>query len=196
MNKTFAATAILGILLSTSCVLALGITAGTVRILVDVGETGSSSFGLLNKGNETITVGISVDGDAAQFIKVPASADLPPMQLVYVTVEATVPSAYDGSLGGTIEGAIYAVQQGEPGQVQINVQARKTVQVLIPKYGGSLPETAQPSSQSEESNAITGMASMPSISPLLLIPVGVGIVVVAAYFVLTRFDISIKKKRR
>jgi hypothetical protein len=200
MKKIFAATLVLVVLLSASDVLALGITAGTVRILVDVGGTSGSTFGLVNNGNETITVAIRAEGDAAQFIEVPESLELQPQELTYVTVKVTIPSTYDGYLGGNITGYIYAVQEGEPGQVQINVQAKKAVQLLIPQYGGRLPETleSQSSSQSvsEESNIATGMMTMPTLNPILLVPIGLGILAVIAYFVFSRFDISIKSKRR
>src|SRR3990172_2232280 len=157
IRKIFAATMI-AFLLSVSSAFALGLTAGPVRIAVDVGASNSSSFGLLNNGNETITVAIRAEGAAAEFLAFPTSVELVPKKLTYVDVTATIPADYDGSLGGNITGFMYALQEGSPGQVQINVQARKVVQVLVPQYGGKIPEKTTAQTEAvEEASPTTGL---------------------------------------
>lgn len=197
MKKIFVITAIL-FLLTIGSVFALSMTAGTVRILVDVGSSNSSSFGFINDGNETITLKIRAEGDAAQFIEIPKTLDLVPNKFTDLIVKATIPSTYDGSLGGNITGTIFAVQEGTPGQVQINIQASKAVQILIPQYGGKLPEiktqTVTTETTSEKENSITGFASLLGTNSLLLILI-FAVVLILAFIVLTkRFEISIKPK--
>ena len=183
-----------------SSVFALGMTAGPVRILVDVGSSNSSSYGLINNGNETITVNLRVEGDAAQFIQIPATLDLIPSKLTAVDVKATIPSTYDGSLGGNVTGTIFAVQEGSPGQVQINIQASKTVQVLIPQYGGELTELksqtqAANTQTAVEKTSVTGFSALLSQNSLLLIVTSVVVIIFLVFVVFTkRFEISIKQK--
>lgn len=184
-------------LFTTSYAYALGMTAGPVRIVADVGSSGSSSFGLLNNGNETFTVQITADGDAAQFIEFPTTLELVPGKMTYVDVKATIPTTYDGSLGGNITGFIYATQAGAPGQVQINVQAKKTVQIFVPSFGGELPQT-QPQAESTQVNnpsMITGFSTMVySNSWIIAIIVVAVIAIIFVFIFLRRFDISINKK--
>jgi len=200
MKKTFitAAFAAAVFLLSVSFAYALGMTAGTVRILVDVGSSSNSSFGLVNSGNETITVTIRAEGDAAQFLEIPTKLELAPQKLTYVNIIATIPSTYDGSLGGNITGSVYAVQEGAPGQVQVNVQAQKAVQILIPKYGGHLPEAkTQTESSVEQWSILTGLTALPASNPILLISIAGGALALVVFVIfIRRFDISIKSKRR
>jgi hypothetical protein len=198
MKKIFVSMTIV-FLLIVSSVFALGMTAGTVRILVDVGSTSSSSFGLVNKENDTIIVKLRVEGDAAQFLEIPTTLELVPNKVTYVDVKANIPSNYDGSLGGTINGSIYAVQEGESGQVQINVQAKKAIQILISEYGGRLPEkTSESQVPAKEENLLitTGLASLVSFTtPLIIIVIVVVVLIVSIFVVLRRFEISIKPKR-
>jgi len=199
-TKKLIATSVIVFLISVSSVLALGLTAGTVRILVDVGSTNSSRFGLINNGNETITVKLRAEGDAAQFLTFPTSLELVPKKLTYVDVTATIPSTYDGSLGGNITGNVFALQEGSPGQVQINVQARKAVQILVPQYGGKLPEVKSEAQTAEvqatEESSLTGFSALLSQNSLLLISIGAGVLIFLAFVVFSRFEISLKKKRR
>ena len=98
MKKSIIAIVFLLSLISVNSVLGLGLTAGTVRIVVDVGSSNSSRFGLLNNENETVTVSLRVEGDVAEFIEIPEELELVPKKLTYVDVTATIPEDYDGSL--------------------------------------------------------------------------------------------------
>src|SRR3989338_289170 len=69
MKKSIIAIVFLLSLISVNSVLGLGLTAGTVRIVVDVGSSNSSRFGLLNSGNETVIVKLRAEGEAAQFLE-------------------------------------------------------------------------------------------------------------------------------
>jgi hypothetical protein len=187
------------VLIFASQALAFSMTAGPVMIVADVGGTNTSSFGLLNSGNATITMNIRAEGDAAQFIQVPSTLDLIPNKLTYVSVTATIPVSYDGSLGGNITGFVYAVQEGSPGQVQINIQAQKLVQILVPKFGGVLPQTStstQVSSQSsgEQGNSISGLTSLTQGNSLFILT-GFGILIIGVFvIIMSRFEISVKSR--
>jgi len=198
MKKSIIAIVFLLSLISVNSVLGLGLTAGTVRIVVDVGSSNSSRFGLLNNENETVTVSLRVEGDVAEFIEIPEELELVPKKLTYVDVTATIPEDYDGSFGGNITGYIFAVQEGTPGQVQINVQARKAVQILIPEFGGKLPEPTQIQQTSEqkveEESSLTGFTSLLSSNPLLSVGLGAAIVLVIAFIISRTFNISIKRR--
>jgi len=189
--------------LSTSFAFALGMTAGPVRILVDVGSSGSATYGLVNNGNETITVTLRVEGDAAQFLEIPTKLEIEPKKVEYVNVRATIPQNYDGSLGGNITGFIYAVQEGTPGQVQINVQAKKSLQLLIPTYGGKLPEAAsqtQTQTQTPSGDLMTGFASLSAAGltdPLVIAVIVVVIVIIVVFVLSRRFKIvAVPKKNK
>ena len=198
MKKNIIAIPFLLSFLSVSSVLGLGLTAGTVRIIVDVGSSNSSRFGLLNSGNETVIVKLRAEGEAAQFLEFPTTLELIPKKLTYVAVTATIPADYDGAFGGNITGNIFAVQEGTPGQVQINVQARKAVQILIPEFGGKLPEPTQIQQTSEqkveEESSLTGFTSLLSSNPLLSVGLGAAIVLVIAFIISRTFNISIKRR--
>ena len=197
--KKIFALAVIAFLLTVTSVFALGMTAGIVRIVVDVGSANFSSFGLMNSGNDTITVNLRAEGDAAQFLEFQKTVELLPKILTYVYVKATIPSTYDGSLGGNITGNIFAVQEGTPGQVQINVQAKKSVQILIPEFGGKLPEvksqiqTETQAQDNAEENPLTGFATLVSTNSLLYVVIIV-VVLFFAFIVFRRYDISIKPK--
>ncbi|HLC39675.1 MAG TPA: hypothetical protein VJJ76_02225 [archaeon] len=195
--KIISAITLIAFLLTSSSAFALGLTAGPVRIVVDVGASNSSRFGLLNNGNETITVAIRAEGDAAQFLTFPTSLELVPKKLTYVDVTATIPADYDGSLGGNITGFMYALQEGSPGQVQINVQARKVVQILVPQYGGKIPEkTTAQTSEAQEAGEVTGFAALLGENFILFAAIGAGVVIFIAFVIFSKFDISINPKRR
>jgi len=185
-------------LLNISYVFALGMTAGPVVILANVGSSNSSRFGLVNNGEEAITVSIRAEGDAAQFIEFPTTLDITPKKIEYVDIKATIPATYDGSLGGNITGFVYALQEGKPGQVQINVQAKKFVQLIVPQYGGRLPEPeaqTQTQEKTQKASAITGFLSIFSTNILASALVSAGILAFLLFFFFRRFDISIKPKK-
>src|SRR3989338_8969160 len=187
--KIISAITLIAFLLTSSSAFALGLTAGPVRIVVDVGASNSSRFGLLNNGNETITVAIRAEGDAAQFLTFPTTLELVPKKLTYVDVTATIPADYDGSLGGNITGFMYALQEGSPGQVQINVQARKVVQVLVPQYGGKIPEKTTAQTEAVEASEGTGFAALLSENYLLFAAIGAGVLIFVLFVVFSRFEI-------
>jgi len=112
-------------------VFALRQTVGKIALTVAPGGTNNSYYGLTNDLNETITVKLRTEGDAAPYIQIPSSLELPPDKFVQVDVMVSMPSDYDFSKGNSITGYIYALLEGEPGQVQINVQTRKTVEINV-----------------------------------------------------------------
>ncbi len=113
-------------------VFALGQVAGKLVIIVPVGASNSTRYGLVNNGNETITAILRAEGDVAEFLSFQENIILPPKKVTFVTITANIPEDYDSSRGGNITGYLYALQEGESGQVTINVQAKKSVYILIP----------------------------------------------------------------
>jgi len=111
---------------------------------VSPGGSNSTSYGLINDKNETVTVKLRVEGTAAPFITIPEQIELLPDKFTPVYVNVSVPSDYDYSKGTNITGYVYALLAGTPGgQVTINVQTRKTVEVLIPEKESSAQLTSQ-----------------------------------------------------
>ncbi len=114
---------------------ALQQTVGKIVMDVQVGGTNSSSYGLINDKNETVVAKLRTEGGISNFVKIPETLELPPKKFVSVYVNVTIPEDYDFSEGRNITGYVYALVEGQPGQVQINVQTRKTVEIIV--LGGS-----------------------------------------------------------
>jgi hypothetical protein len=112
-----------------SLVFAFGEVTGPVVIHVPIGGSGVGMWGLGH--NETVEVGLRVEGDAAQYISLPSKVTLPPTGVYWVNVTAKIPADYNISQGTNITGVMYAVLEGAPGQVKINLQLRKNVFILI-----------------------------------------------------------------
>ena len=122
-----------------SSVNALLQVAGPLVITVPIGGSNSSRYGLINDGNETITVSLRAEGDVAPYLSFPGTVDLIPHKTVYTNITAKIPADYDKSLGGNLTGYVYALQEGKTGQVKINVQMKKLVNIIIP----GLPSVAK-----------------------------------------------------
>ena len=63
-------------LLSLSFVSGFQQIAGTLVIDAPIGGTGSAKYGLINDGEESITVKLRVDGDISRYISFPETVDL------------------------------------------------------------------------------------------------------------------------
>jgi hypothetical protein len=159
---------IIACLFLVSNAFALQEVAGPLVIPVPVGGSNSTRWGLINDGNETITVNLSAQGDAAKYLSFPATVDLMPKKLVYTNVTANIPAGYGSSLGRNLTGYLYALQEGQPGQVQINVQMMKSVTITVTGQTSTEQQTAgqavtgQATGQNAENNqtsAITGLAT-------------------------------------
>jgi len=122
----------LSVFLSASITYALQQVAGPLFFTVPLGGSSSARYGLVNDGEETITISLRAEGDAAKYLSFPSSVELQPKKMVYTEVTANIPENYDRASGGNIYGWMYALQQGAPGQVQINVQMKKNVTIVIP----------------------------------------------------------------
>jgi hypothetical protein len=109
---------------------ALQEVAGPIVISVVPGGTNSSSkYGLINDGNETIVVSLRAEGDVAKYLSFPSNVSLEPKKIVYINITATLPLPFEYN-GGNITGSLYALQEGTPGQVQINIQMMKSVTIV------------------------------------------------------------------
>jgi hypothetical protein len=130
MKEIFLLVVVLISLLLISCsVYAFGQIAGPVVIHVPLGGSNASSWGILN--NEATTVKISAEGDATKFISFPERVTLEPDKIYLVNITAKIPSDYDLEQGKNITGTLYALLEGKPGQVQINLQLKKNMYILV-----------------------------------------------------------------
>ncbi|OGI15163.1 hypothetical protein A3K63_03470 [Candidatus Micrarchaeota archaeon RBG_16_49_10] len=132
--------------------------AGTLAMTVPIGGSGSAKYGLLNDGNQTIKVALRADGDTASYLSFPETIELPPGKIIYVEVTAIVTDDYDESLGGELAGYIYALQEGKPGQVKLNIQMRKAVKITIPGLPVASSTTTTPEQTLEQPVLETGYA--------------------------------------
>ena len=103
--------------------------AGQLAISAPISGSGSAQYGLINDGNETIFIKLRAEGDAAPYLSFPTTVELVPNKIVYTDITANMPANYNGQ--ASLSGSLYAVQEGKPGQVQINVQMKKSVIVSV-----------------------------------------------------------------
>jgi hypothetical protein len=125
----------ISLLILVSSVFALQQTVGKLVVYVRQGESNSTYYGLTNEGNETITVKLRSEGNISDFVEFPNMLELPPKKFIPVIVNVSVPIDYDYSKGNNITGYIFALLEGKPGQVQINVQTRKTLDIIVQESG-------------------------------------------------------------
>jgi hypothetical protein len=165
---------ILGLLLA-SPVYALQQIAGPLVISVPIGGTNSAKYGLINDENETITISLRAEGDVAKYLFFPATVDLLPNKIIYTDITAKIPADYDTSLGGNITGYVYALQEGKPGQVKINVQMKKSVTILIPGLppkASKTVETTNPQTtivSTTQPTGITGLFALVSANSFVIV---------------------------
>jgi len=160
-------------------VFAFGQVAGSVFINVPVGGSGTGSWKIFNE--EPITVSISAEGDAMKFISFPEQVTLEPNNKIYsVEITAKIPADYNLTQGTNITGTLYALSEGSPGQVKINLQLKKNIYILVKS-----PE-----------------ASAPAVNPLTSLITGffsLGPAYVLSFFgliILVEIILFIKKERR
>ena len=182
--------ALFTILLLFSSVYALQQVAGTLRYNLVPDSKGVATFGLINDGNETISVKLRAEGDTAAYLTYPETVQLEPKKLTYANVTAYIPADYKGS--GNLTGYMYALQEGKPGQVQINVQMRKGVNILISgaptgpaaEVSGSVGAAPAAEPQEAPERAITGLATL-STNPIV-IGIGILIIILLGYIFFVR----------
>lgn len=152
--------------------------AGRLVISVPIGGSNSTQYGLINDENETITVSLRAEGNVAKYLSFPETVDLPVNKIIYTNITAKVPPDYNVSLGRNITGFVYALQEGKPGQVKINIQMKKSVTITI------LEQTAI---RLEQASPITGFSALVSANSIVVILI---VVLVVTVFTL----IKIKKR--
>jgi hypothetical protein len=116
--------------------------AGPLVISVPIGGSNSAQWGLLNDGNQSITVSLNATGDAAKYLSFPKNVYLQPGKIVYISITAAIPNT---SSGGNITGTLYALQDGQSGQVQINIQMMKNVTIMVTGQSTTSTTTTTPS---------------------------------------------------
>lgn len=169
---------------------ALQETAGPVIISTPIGGSNSSRYGLINDGNETIVVSIRAEGDAAKYLSFLENVSLVPKKIFYVNITASLPLDYDTSLGRNITGFIYALQEGTPGQVKINIQLMKRVNIIA--YGNG---TKQSSNNINQSSLVTGLFAFTLNYPPLVVSLVIVIIVLIVVLVTITFMLfRIKRK--
>jgi len=161
-----------------SLVSAFGQIAGPVVIHVPLGGSNQSSWGIFN--GESITVNISAEGDAMKYIFYPEVITLEPNNKIYwVNITAKIPSGYNLTQGTNITGVIYALAGGKPGQVQINLQLKKNIFILV--------EQEQVTTLPIEQEIRKFMTGLSALEPVYVIPVAVlGIIILFGIFYFTK----------
>lgn len=119
---------VLFLLLFVQGVFSLQEVAGPLVISVPIGGSNSAQWGLMNDGNQTITVDLSATGNAANYLSFPTTVNLQPGNIVYVSITAVIPNT---SSTGNFTGTLYALQVGNSGQVQMNVQLTKSITIMV-----------------------------------------------------------------
>jgi len=180
---------IIGILLSlliAANVNALQEVAGPIIIPVAAGGSNSSRYGLINDGNETVVVGLRAEGDVAKYLSFPQNVSLEPKKLVYVNVTASLPSNYNS--GQNITGFLYALQEGQPGQVKINVQLMKSITIIASNIHKN--ETS-----SKQDSPLTGFfASISNYSSIVVVLVIIVVILVIAFAIIFMLYTTQRKK--
>jgi hypothetical protein len=111
--------------------------AGPIVITTPIGGSNSSlNFGLINEDNETIDVILKASEEIEKYITFIPIITLEPNKLTYVNLTASLPRDYTGD---NITGNMYALQEGKPGQVQINIQLMKRVTIVPYKLNEEQP---------------------------------------------------------
>lgn len=167
---------------------ALQEVAGPLVISVPIGGSNSTRWGLINDGNETITVSLNATGDVAKYLSFPATVDLVPHKTVYTNITANIPADYN--LGQNITGTLYALQEGKPGQVQINVQMMKSVIITVTGESVELKQTSdlkQTLPGNSVQASLTGLAALVSSNYLAIVFIIVLIFIAFAFFVFKKF---------
>jgi hypothetical protein len=172
----FIVVAMISLVVFSTSVYALQQTVGKVVIYTEVGGTNSSYYGLTNEGNETITVKLRSEGNISDFVDFPKVLELPPEKFVPVIINVSIPSNYDFSKGKTIIGYIFALLEGEPGQVKINIQTKKTVEIIV-KENDYIPTENKASGLSDVTGLFLKPISVPFFGIVLIVFVFIGLFV-------------------
>lgn len=173
---------------------ALQEVAGPLVISVPIGGSNSARWGLINDGNETITVSLRAEGDAAKYLSFPATVDLVPHKTVYTNITVSIPADYSTSSGRNITGYLYALQEGNSGQVKINVQMMKGLTITVTGESVELKQTSdlKQTSMAGNSNSIqvspiTSLAALVSGNYLAIVLIIALIFIAFAFFVNKKF---------
>jgi hypothetical protein len=164
-----------------SLVSAFGEVTGPVVIHVPIGGTGVGMWGLGH--NETVNVKLGVEGNASKYISLPSEVTLSPNGIYWVNVTAIIPADYNISQGTNISGIMYAVLEGKPGQVKINLQLKKYVYIIV--------EQPQTSESVQSHNFITGLFALQPV-PLGITSVAGLVIIVSGifYFVKNKKEVN------
>ena len=118
------------LILSMESVSALQQTVGALYLNTSVGNSSSVQYGLKNEENISVTVKFNMTGTATPYIEYPKELTLEPNQFIYIKINSTIPSVYNGS--DTLNGTIYALKEGsKDGQVQLNIRLGKKIQLNV-----------------------------------------------------------------
>ncbi|MEK6954457.1 MAG: hypothetical protein AABX01_05585 [Candidatus Micrarchaeota archaeon] len=101
--------------------------AGPVVIGAEIGGEAVGKHILINDENQTISVGISAEGEAAKFLEFEKRINIAPFSSFELQVEANLKN-YAGAAGKQLEGFITATKEGgDGGAVSIALALRKQV---------------------------------------------------------------------
>ncbi len=151
MKKIILFAMILSSLFLVPTVFAFGEVAGPVVFNVPIGGSVVGIWGISN--DQPITVKLSAEGNIAQYISMPDSVTLEGSNKIYwINVTVKIPADYNISQGTNITGTLYAVAEGNPGQVQINLRLQKNSYIIV--------EPKATESSNSNSNFISGLFTL------------------------------------
>jgi len=158
-----------------SFVFAFGEVAGPVVFYVPIGGSNTSSWGISN--DQPINVQLTAEGNITQFVSLPNSISLEGNNKIYwINLSAKIPVDYNISAGTNITGTFYALAQGQPGQVQINLQLKKNAYIIV-----------EPKMTEQNNNFFTGFFALQSNFWII------GVIAVVVLFALFYFGIKRKE---
>ena len=178
------AMALISLVIIPATVFAFGEVAGPVVIHVPLGGSNTSSWGIFN--GEAIDAKVSAEGDVTKFISFPEKVSLEGNNRIYwVNITAKIPADYNLTQGTNITGTLYALTEGKPGQVQINLQVKKTIQIIV--------EQPQVSEENMFSNYLTGLFALQAYSiPVVGIVAAIALVVLLGIFYIVKIKKEVK----
>lgn len=132
----------------------IGQESGRLQFHLEPGESQTLQWGMINVGEETITVLLDVKDDGSEFITFPSSVDVSPDGTTYVDVTVTIPSDYPNDVYLTPR--ITAIEQSdseEPVRISLAIQQKLEIRIgnpIIPEVTAQPPPQVMEEKETEE----------------------------------------------
>ena len=148
---------------------ALQEVASKINLSLKPGDQTAFNWGIVSDSSDIITVQLKAVGDGSQFLSYPRQVTLSPQKIVYVVVNASIPTNYYGK--STFTPFLIATQAGQQGgSTVLNIQVQKLVTLHIVGAPSTPPtgiSSAQSGSTVPEFPSIAGIIFAVSIMSVL-----------------------------